>query len=78
MIFSQCDFHGICLHSAITIIAEYGDALHSYFQQARYEELMSDSGYLDQVLGEGARNAADIADATLHNVYQAMGFSRRH
>lgn len=39
---------------------------------------MSDSGYLDKVLEEGARNAADIADATLHNVYQAMGFLRRH
>lgn len=38
---------------------------------------MSDSGYLDEVLREGARNAEDIADATLHNVYQAMGFSRR-
>lgn len=38
---------------------------------------MSDSGYLDEVLAEGARTAADIADATLHNVYQAMGFFRR-
>lgn len=38
---------------------------------------MSDSGYLEEVLAEGARNAADIADATLHNVYQAMGFLRR-
>lgn len=38
---------------------------------------MSDSGYLDEVLAKGARNAAEIADATLQNVYQAMGFLRR-
>ncbi|XP_061369586.1 tryptophan--tRNA ligase, chloroplastic/mitochondrial isoform X2 [Gastrolobium bilobum] len=55
------------------------DALidHLHPIQVRYEEIMSDSGYLDEVLAEGARNAADIADATLHNVYQAMGFLRR-
>ncbi|XP_045799401.1 tryptophan--tRNA ligase, chloroplastic/mitochondrial [Trifolium pratense] len=55
------------------------DALidHLHPIQVRYEELMSDSGYLDKVLEDGARKAADIADATVHNVYQAMGFSRR-
>lgn len=45
--------------------------------QVRYEEIMSDSGYLDEVLAKGARNAAEIADTTLDNVYQAMGFLRR-
>lgn len=45
--------------------------------QVRYEEIMSDSAYLDRVLAEGATKAADIADATLNNVYQAMGFLRR-
>lgn len=45
--------------------------------QVRYEEIMSDSGYLDEVLAEGARKASDIADATLQNVYQAMGFLKR-
>jgi hypothetical protein len=45
--------------------------------QVRYAEIMSDSAFLDRVLAEGATKAADIADATLNNVYQAMGFSRR-
>ncbi|KAK7311703.1 hypothetical protein RJT34_10003 [Clitoria ternatea] len=55
------------------------DALidHLHPIQVRYEEIMSDSGYLDEVLAQGARNAADIADTTLHNVYQAMGFLKR-
>lgn len=45
--------------------------------QVRYEEIMSESAYLDRILAEGATKAADIADATLNNVYQAMGFLRR-
>ncbi|KAI9106354.1 hypothetical protein K1719_021882 [Acacia pycnantha] len=55
------------------------DALidHLHPIQVRYEEIMSDSGYLDQILVEGAEKASDIADATLQNVYQAMGFLRR-
>ncbi|XP_014498431.1 tryptophan--tRNA ligase, chloroplastic/mitochondrial [Vigna radiata var. radiata] len=55
------------------------DALidHLHPIQVRYEEIMSDSGYLDEVLAKGARNAAEIADTTLDNVYQAMGFLRR-
>lgn len=51
------------------------DHLHPI--QVRYEEIMSDSAYLDRVLAEGSERAADIADATLNNVYQAMGFLRR-
>jgi tryptophanyl-tRNA synthetase len=38
---------------------------------------MSDPAYLDNVLLEGAVKAAGIADITLNNVYQAMGFLRR-
>ena len=38
---------------------------------------MSDPGYLDSVLLDGAGKASEIADATLNNVYQAMGFLRR-
>ncbi|CAN6456753.1 unnamed protein product [Victoria cruziana] len=45
--------------------------------QARYEEITSDVTFLDKVLQDGALKAADIADATLKNVYQAMGFLRR-
>ncbi|KAJ6703285.1 hypothetical protein OIU85_029274 [Salix viminalis] len=55
------------------------DALieHLHPIQARYEEIHSDSAYLDSVLEEGAGKAAEIADATLKNLYQAMGFLRR-
>ncbi|PON67856.1 Tryptophan-tRNA ligase [Parasponia andersonii] len=55
------------------------DALvdHLHPIQVRYEEIISDSAYLDLILAEGAAKASDIADATLSNVYQAMGFLRR-
>lgn len=54
------------------------DALiaHLHPIQVRYGEIMSDSSYLDSVLAEGAGKAADVADNTLKNVYQAMGFLR--
>lgn len=45
--------------------------------QVRYNEIVSDSAYLDEVLAEGASKASSIADVTLNNVYQAMGFFRR-
>lgn len=45
--------------------------------QVRYEEIMSEPSYLDGVLADGAGKATKIADATLNNVYQAMGFLRR-
>ncbi|KAL5783337.1 hypothetical protein ACOSP7_008366 [Xanthoceras sorbifolium] len=55
------------------------DALidHLHPIQVRYEEIISDAAYLDRVLEEGATKAGDIADATVNNVYQAMGFLRR-
>nr|GLL38051.1 tryptophan--tRNA ligase, chloroplastic/mitochondrial-like [Ipomoea trifida] len=55
------------------------DALvaHLHPIQVRYEEIMSDTTYLDEVLAEGARKASDVANVTLNNVYQAMGFLRR-
>ncbi|MED6192126.1 Tryptophan--tRNA ligase, chloroplastic/mitochondrial, variant 2 [Stylosanthes scabra] len=55
------------------------DALidHLHPIQVRYDKIMSDSSYLDEVLAEGARNASEIADATVNNVYQAMGFLGR-
>ncbi|XWS26361.1 hypothetical protein CRYUN_Cryun26dG0025900 [Craigia yunnanensis] len=55
------------------------DALvdHLHPIQVRHEEIISDPSYLDGVLAEGAMKAAAIADATLNNVYQAMGFLRR-
>ncbi|GAB4854335.1 Tryptophan--tRNA ligase, chloroplastic/mitochondrial [Ancistrocladus abbreviatus] len=55
------------------------DALvdHLHPIQVRYQEIMSDSAYLDCILAEGAAKASGIADATLKNVYQAMGFLQR-
>ncbi|KAL5697424.1 tryptophan--tRNA ligase [Ranunculus cassubicifolius] len=55
------------------------DALidHLHPIQVRYEEIIADPAYLDRVLVEGAANASKIADATLSNVYQAMGFLAR-
>lgn len=45
--------------------------------QVRYGEIMSDPACLDDILAEGANKASAIADVTLNNVYQAMGFLRR-
>ncbi|PKA64633.1 tryptophanyl-tRNA synthetase [Apostasia shenzhenica] len=55
------------------------DALvnHLHPIQIRYEEIASDPAYLDQILSDGAAKAAGLADITLNNVYQAMGFLRR-
>lgn len=52
-------------------------SLHFLLLQVRYGEIISDSAYLDGILAEGAMKAAGIADATLNNVYQAMGFLQR-
>ncbi|KAJ8643247.1 hypothetical protein MRB53_004995 [Persea americana] len=62
-----------------TFKTNLADALidHLHPIQARYNEITSDATYLDKVLSEGARKAANIADATLNNVYQAMGFLPR-
>lgn len=51
------------------------DHLHPI--QVRYQEIMSDANYLDTVLAEGATRAGEIAEVTLQNVYQAMGFLQR-
>ncbi|CAA2934798.1 tryptophan--tRNA ligase, chloroplastic mitochondrial isoform X2 [Olea europaea subsp. europaea] len=55
------------------------DALidHLHPIQVRYGEIMSDPACLDDILAEGANKASAIADVTLNNVYQAMGFLRR-
>ncbi|KAF5743223.1 tryptophan--tRNA ligase mitochondrial [Tripterygium wilfordii] len=62
-----------------TFKALLADALidHLHPIQVRYMEIISDSTYLDRVLTEGATKASDIADTTLNNVYQAMGFLHR-
>ncbi|KAL0447433.1 UNVERIFIED_CONTAM: Tryptophan--tRNA ligase, chloroplastic/mitochondrial [Sesamum latifolium] len=55
------------------------DALvdHLHPIQTRYAEITSDTAYLDNILAEGASKATAIADVTLSNVYQAMGFLQR-
>uniref|UniRef100_A0ACD5W3Z1 Uncharacterized protein n=1 Tax=Avena sativa TaxID=4498 RepID=A0ACD5W3Z1_AVESA len=62
-----------------TFKATLTDALIDHLQpiQDRYEEIMADPAYLDSVLVDGAGKASEIADTTLNNVYQAMGFLRR-
>ena len=42
--------------------------------QARYAQLTSDQGYLDGVLADGAGRAAAVADATLADVRDALGY----
>ncbi|CAN6807024.1 unnamed protein product [Brassica oleracea] len=42
--------------------------------QVRYEEITAESAYLDKVLSEGADRATEIAESTIHNLKQAMGF----
>jgi len=51
------------------------DAVASHLApiRARYEEAMSDPGEIDRVLAEGARRAAEVADATLADVRDAAG-----
>ncbi|XP_073301584.1 tryptophan--tRNA ligase, chloroplastic/mitochondrial isoform X2 [Primulina huaijiensis] len=55
------------------------DALieHLHPIQVHYAEIMSDATYLDGILAEGASKAETIAEVTINNIYQAMGFLRR-
>ncbi|CAN8287864.1 unnamed protein product [Cochlearia groenlandica] len=42
--------------------------------QSRYKEITAETAYLDKVLSEGAERATEIADVTVQNLKQAMGF----
>ncbi|CAN7018059.1 unnamed protein product [Brassica oleracea var. botrytis] len=42
--------------------------------QVRYQEITAESAYLDKVLTEGADKATEIAEVTIRNLKQAMGF----
>lgn len=64
ILFHNCLWHSLSSYSFLLL-------------QVRYEEIISDSAYLDGILVEGATKASDIADTTLNNVYQAMGFLQR-
>jgi tryptophanyl-tRNA synthetase len=45
--------------------------------QAKYKEIVEDTGYLDQVLREGQQKAEVVANTTLHRVKNALGFLPR-
>ncbi|NCW42429.1 MAG: tryptophan--tRNA ligase, partial [Actinobacteria bacterium] len=45
--------------------------------QARTKELLSDSAELDRLLALGAEKASEIAEQTLADVYQKLGFIPR-
>jgi hypothetical protein len=45
-----------------------------YLPPCRYNELMSDVGYVDSVLAKGAATANETAQRTLDNCKDAMGF----
>jgi len=42
--------------------------------QGRYKEIMDEPGYLDGVLKRGADNANEVANLTLRDVRDALGF----
>ncbi|GJP46614.1 hypothetical protein CLOM_g5884 [Closterium sp. NIES-68] len=52
------------------------DALVAHLEpiQKRYKEVTADAAYLDGVLAEGAARASEIADRTLRDTYDALGF----
>jgi tryptophanyl-tRNA synthetase len=43
--------------------------------QAKYQEVLADPGYLQAVLADGQQKAADVANQTLNQVKQAMGYT---
>ena len=45
--------------------------------QARTKELLSDSAELDRLLALGAEKASELAEQTLGDVYQKLGFIPR-
>ena len=45
--------------------------------QAKYAEVVSEPGYLDQILAQGAAEADKTARWTLYNAYESMGFVPR-
>ncbi|MCO5582137.1 hypothetical protein L7F22_036027 [Adiantum nelumboides] len=57
----------------------FTDALISHLKpiQARYAEITADPAYIDQILADGEDKAREIAEVTMANAYQAMGFLPR-
>lgn len=46
--------------------------------QKRYEELLADRAYLDEVLTRGATKASEVAEDTLRRAREAIGLDARH
>eukprot|EP00210_Caulerpa_lentillifera_P006523 g6230.t1 len=44
--------------------------------QNRFNEVMAEPSYLESILKDGAKNASEIAERTVENCYDAMGFYR--
>lgn len=42
--------------------------------QSKYNDLLEDPAYLDSILKEGAEKASEVADQTVRDVKDAMGF----
>jgi tryptophanyl-tRNA synthetase len=51
------------------------EAIWEYYapMRTRREEILSKPGYVDEVLAEGARRAAAIAEPTVERVWKAVG-----
>ena len=45
--------------------------------QNRYAEIIADPLYIDSILADGGAKANEIAQVTLSNAFQAMGFLSR-
>eukprot|EP00897_Mesotaenium_endlicherianum_P008078 jgi/Mesen1/7299/ME000374S06661 len=52
------------------------DALVAHLEpvQKRYQDVVADPAYVDSILAQGAERANEIADKTLKDVYDALGF----
>jgi hypothetical protein len=48
-----------------------------HFVQKRYSEIIEDPSYIDSILADGRAKANEIAQFTLSNAFQAMGFLSR-
>jgi len=55
---------------------ELADALVAFLEpfQERYDKIMSDKGYLNGILDEGAGRARYMASKTISKVYRKLGF----
>jgi tryptophanyl-tRNA synthetase len=55
---------------------DVADAVVGFLEelQGRYQEVTGDTGYLDSILKHGAERAREVAEVTLRNVKERMGF----